>query len=87
MSTVIKTRIVRIGNSQGLRIPKLLLDQTNLSAEVELEVEQGRIVIRATHSIRDGWDEQFKMMSLAGDDILLNGEVQASTWDREEWEW
>lgn len=87
MSTVVKTRIVRIGNSQGIRIPKLLLDQTNLGEEVELEVEQDRIVIRASRSVRDGWEEQFKTMAQVGDDKLLDEDIEDSTWDEEEWEW
>ena len=38
-----KTRIVRIGNSQGVRIPKPLLDQAGLPTDVELQAEDGRI--------------------------------------------
>ena len=75
MTTVVKTRIVRIGNSQGVRIPKMLLDQTGLSEEVELAVEAGRIVIRASHSLREGWDKQFKLMAETGDDHLLDEET------------
>jgi antitoxin MazE len=87
MATSVKTRIVRIGNSQGIRIPKILLDQTNLGEEVELEVEQGRIVIRARHRLREGWDEQFKLMAETGDDKLLDGDLNTTVWDEEEWEW
>lgn len=87
MATVVKTRIVKIGNSQGVRIPKILLDQTNLGEEVELEVEQGRIVIRSSRPLREGWDKQFKLMAEAGDDSLLDEDAQATTWDEEEWEW
>ena len=36
MATMVKTRIIRIGNSRGIRIPKLLLHQTGLSQDVEL---------------------------------------------------
>jgi antitoxin (DNA-binding transcriptional repressor) of toxin-antitoxin stability system/antitoxin component of MazEF toxin-antitoxin module len=42
-----KARIVRIGNSQGIRIPKPLLEQTGLADEVELEVEGDCLVVRA----------------------------------------
>lgn len=87
MSTVIKTRIVKIGNSQGVRIPKLLLDQTNLGEEVELEVQADRIVIRSTHTIRAEWEEQFKLMARHGDDQLLDDELLATTWDDMAWEW
>ena len=87
MTTVVKTRIVRIGNSQGVRIPKILLDQTNLGEEVELEVEQGRIVIRASRPLREGWDKQFKLMADTGDDSLLDEDLAATIWDEDEWEW
>ncbi len=83
----IKTRIVKIGNSQGIRIPKLLLDQTNFGNEVELELQENSIVIRSSQSSRHGWEEQFKMMAESGDDRLLDETVQYSSWDEEDWEW
>ena len=83
----IKTRIVRIGNSQGIRIPKILLDQTNFGNEVELELHENRIVIRSSKTSRHGWEEQFKMMAEQGDDRLLDEAVQLSSWDEEDWEW
>ncbi len=42
-----KTRIVRIGNSQGIRIPKLLLAETGLEGEVEIETRGRELVVRA----------------------------------------
>jgi len=41
-----KSRIVQIGNSRGIRLPKPLLEEAQLSEEVELEAAPGRIVIR-----------------------------------------
>lgn len=83
-----KTRIVRIGNSQGIRIPKPLLDQTGLKGEVELEVQDQQIIIRPAEYPRKGWAEAFERMTETGDDALLD-EIPAalSTWDDEEWEW
>ena len=83
----IKTRIVRIGNSQGIRIPKLLLEQTDIGTEVELEVHEDRIVIRSSKSSRYGWEEQFQIMAEHGDDYLLDEPVQLTSWDEEDWEW
>ncbi|MFZ1397064.1 MAG: AbrB/MazE/SpoVT family DNA-binding domain-containing protein [Candidatus Promineifilaceae bacterium] len=87
MTTLVKTRIVKIGNSQGIRIPRLLLDQSQLGDEVELEVEQGKIIIRASQPARAGWEEQFKQMAEAEDDQLLDDELITTAWDEEEWEW
>jgi antitoxin MazE len=82
----VKTRIVRIGNSQGIRIPKPLLEQAGLPEEVELAVEDNTIVIRPSGRPREGWAEQFALMAELGDDELLEADV-ASSWDESEWEW
>lgn len=88
MSIVVKTRIIKIGNSQGIRIPKLLLDQTNLGEEVELELQGDQILIRAAHRVRYNWEDAFKAMARRGDDRLLDGgALIAPAWDEEEWEW
>lgn len=72
-----KTRIVRIGNSRGVRIPKRALGQLGLGDEVELEIEKGKIVIRATSLPRDGWAEAFRLMAQRGDDALLDPDILA----------
>jgi antitoxin MazE len=67
-----KTHIVRIGNSQGVRIPKPLLEQTGLSGEVEISVQDGSLVIKRAHKPRAGWAKAFKEMAERGDDVLLD---------------
>lgn len=88
MSTVVRTRIVKIGNSQGVRIPRLLLDQLELGEEIELVVEEGQLVVRPLRRTRQGWDEAFQRMAEQGDDRLLDETAVSLTgWDGEEWEW
>jgi antitoxin MazE len=88
MSIALHTRIVRIGNSQGIRIPKPLLEQAGISDQVELEVADGRISIRPAARSRAGWEERFAAMAAADDDRLIDEARWASTaWDEEEWEW
>lgn len=88
MQTTVKTRIVRIGNSQGIRIPKLIIEQLDLGEEIEMEIFPDQLVIRSAHSPRQGWDEHFKSMAVAGDDQLLDADAVALTeWDEAEWEW
>jgi antitoxin MazE len=82
-----KARIIRIGNSQGIRLPKPLLEQSHLGEEVLLEAHEGQIVIKALPEARAGWAEQFKAMAEHGDDQLLDAEAVTTTWDEEEWEW
>ena len=83
-----RTSIIRIGNSRGIRIPKALLEQCKLGDTVELEVEDNRLVIRPADRPRQGWDEAFCQMAERGDDALLDeGSLGQTEWDQTEWEW
>jgi antitoxin MazE len=81
-----KTRIVRIGNSRGIRVPKVLLDQAQLPDEVELHAEPGRLVVQGVRRRRAGWAEAARAMAEARHDGLLDP-PSATRFDREEWEW
>jgi len=81
-----KTRIVRIGNSQGFRVPKALLDQAQLPAEVELLAEPGRLLVRAVRKPRAGWAAAAKAMHIDTADRLLD-KPTATRFDDKEWRW
>ena len=83
------TKIVKIGNSRGIRIPKSLIEQSGISEDVELELGDGKIVIKSLSTIRNGWNEAFRKMSQNNDDILLDEESlgNQSSFDNEEWTW
>lgn len=89
MNTVVKTRIVKIGNSHSIRIPKLLLEQVGLTGQVEVEVQPGHLVLRpVSEQTRQGWEEQFQAMAAQGDDRLLDAELlNGSQWDEADWQW
>jgi antitoxin MazE len=87
MSTVIKTRLVKIGNSQGVRIPKLILDQLNLSSDVELEVQADHLIVRPSAHPRAAWPEQLRQMAERGDDQLLDADASLTEWEATEWQW
>ena len=83
-----RARIVKIGNSQGIRIPKPLLEQTGILDDVELEVEQNQIIIRPVSNPRAGWDDAFKAMADRGDDTIIDDiENISHSWDDNEWQW
>ena len=84
---IFRTRIISIGTSQGIRIPKLLLEQSGLQEEVELKVEENRIVIQAVSHPRRGWDEAFFAMAQQGDDVLFDSDPVESRWDEAMWKW
>lgn len=81
-----KTRIVQIGNSRGIRLPKVLLEEAQLSDEVELDVEPGRIVIRRGTRPRAGWGAAARKMRDRDEDRLLDP-TTPTRFDEEEWEW
>lgn len=79
---------MKIGNSQGVRIPKLLLERSSLAGEVELEAEDDRIVIRSARRPRQDWADAFRAMAERGHDEPLDQESSAqSSWDEDEWQW
>jgi antitoxin MazE len=81
-----KTRIVRIGNSRGIRVPKLLLDQANLPEEVELRAEPGRLVVTGTARPRAGWAAKARSMHQRGGDLLLD-DTTPTRFDDNDWRW
>ena len=83
-----KTRIIRIGNSRGIRIPKPLLEQTGLHDEVEIGVLGDSLIVRPARKARAGWAAAFQEMARRGDDDVLDDAVPSlSSWDEDGWEW
>jgi antitoxin MazE len=84
-----RIKLVSIGNSKGIRLPRAVIEQAGLTDEIELEVKKGQLVIRSAKKPREGWDEGFKKAGAPGNDELLD-EADAHTeseWDRTEWTW
>jgi len=84
---VVKTELVRIGNSRGIRIPKPIIEQCGLGDRVEMRVEEDRLVISSERLPRQGWDEAFRAAGPAEGDELLLPSVPPNKFDREEWKW
>jgi antitoxin MazE len=83
---IARTRIVQIGNSKGIRVPKVLLDHAQLPDEVELQADNGRLIVRAARGPRAGWAEAAKAMRTRGSDQLLDAPTP-SQFDAKEWRW
>jgi antitoxin MazE len=84
-----KTKLIRIGNSKGIRIPKPIIEQSELTDEVELIVGDHEIILRSVSGPRKGWDAAFKSMADNGDDTLtdINSPDLSTSWDEDEWTW
>jgi antitoxin MazE len=83
---LVKARLVRIGNSRGVRLPKTLIEQAALGEEVELELRNDAILIKRTPTVRVGWAEAAAEAAARGDDELIGDDV-TTRFDREEWKW
>ena len=81
-----KAKLVRIGNSQGIRLPKPLIEQVGLAEEVELEVRDGAIVIGPAEQLRSGWAEAAQALAARGENQLLDPFVPTQ-FDEQEWAW
>lgn len=81
-----RTKLIRIGNSRGIRIPKLLLEQVGLKDNVELRAEEGRLIIRPGRESREGWEQAFAANADQGGDLAPFSEI-TNSFDREEWNW
>lgn len=85
-----KVKVVKIGNSKGIRIPKVLLRQTGIEEEVNLEVKNNQIILKPVNlPPRFGWSAAFAKMSEQGDDKILDKEslTTQSSFDESDWEW
>lgn len=81
-----KSQIIQIGNSQGIRIPKVLLEDSGITSDVDLELHPDGILIRNAQKPRAGWDEAFKSMSDTENDELAGGD-SSTDFDKKEWQW
>jgi antitoxin MazE len=82
-----KTELVRIGNSRGIRIPKPVIEQCGFGDEVDLRVENQRLIISPEHQPREGWEEKFRAAGPATEDEQLLESIGANEFDRSEWRW
>jgi len=82
----VKTKLVQIGNSRGIRLPKSMLAEAQLADEIELRAEPGCILIRSARPPRTGWAEAARRMRELGEDQLTDP-IGSTKFDREEWGW
>ena len=80
-----RAQIVKIGNSQGIRIPKAVLEETRMSGDVELKVTPEGILIKNINKPRSTWDAQFKALGDGDDDLSLAR--PSTSFEKKDWQW
>lgn len=79
-----KAKLVRIGNSRGVRLPKAVIRQCGLAEDVDIDVEGGAVVLRPVpRRPREGWEAAFSSMAGRAEDRPLD--MPESAWDQSEW--
>lgn len=81
-----KSRLVRIGNSRGVRLPKPLIEEAGLQEEVEIQIRGNALVITSHGQPRAGWAEAARQMRERGQDLLFH-EPTSTRFDDQEWRW
>ena len=68
-----ETRVIRIGSSLGIVIPKAVIKESNCSAGTVLDIssKNGTITINKKNKARDGWEKAFAAYAEEGEDKML----------------
>lgn len=82
-----KAELIKIGNSQGLRIPKPVIEQCGFKNTVNLQIKGHSLIISPDTGVRKNWAQAFQEMAEREEDMPLLGEIGANTFDDEEWTW
>lgn len=80
-------KIIAIGNSRGIRLPKQLIDELELGDTVEIETKGREVILRSAKDPHEGWEASAIAMHKSGGDNLLLGKLPTSSWDESEWTW
>jgi antitoxin MazE len=81
-----KAQIIQIGNSQGIRIPKVLLEESGIRGEVEIELCSDGILIRNVQKPRSDWEARFRQHIDQEDDHTVPVE-NSTAFEVHEWQW
>ena len=83
-----ETKITKIGNSQGIIIPKIIIEQCQLIDRVNLEVKDNNLIVSpVVNNPRQGWEETIIAAGVDEEDELLMEDYLEHSWDEKEWTW
>ncbi|MCY3706613.1 MAG: AbrB/MazE/SpoVT family DNA-binding domain-containing protein [Gammaproteobacteria bacterium] len=81
-----RTRLIRIGNSRGIRIPKALVEAAGLDVPLRMRVVDAGLLLERVEHPRAGWAEAARKLENRGEGGLLDDPVP-TLFDESEWEW
>ncbi len=81
-------KLVQIGNSRGIRIPKKILEKFNFNKEVKLDIKKDGLFLRNVKSSREGWADEIKEeIDSEGELKMIFSENIENEFDKKDWEW
>lgn len=82
-----RSEIRQVGNSKGIILPKVILEQCHLEEAVELKVIEGELVITPISKKRAGWEQAFKNFKHEKDVLVREWQAFSNESDEEDWVW
>ena len=82
-----KTQIIQIGNSRGIRIPKPVLEQCGFVDQVDMQISDGQLIISNSNETRREWDKQFRSAKIYPDDGDILSHHSLNEWENNDWQW
>jgi antitoxin MazE len=84
-----KTKVIQVGNSEGFRVPKNILNELLLAKgdHVDMLIEDGKLIITPAKNPREGWSISASRLAENNDDALQISENIENDFDDSEWEW
>jgi len=81
-------KLIQIGNSKGLRIPKNVIEKYNFDRELEIVESKEGILIKPVSQVRKGWNEMFKIANADNepDDDFSDMLEVTNEFDTHEWQ-
>ncbi len=76
-----QAKLVDIGNSKGVRLPKAVIEQAGLSDKLDIEVSGDAVIIRSTGRPRENWDLAAAACQKAGEDELDDWDATTGDFD------
>jgi len=85
-SASLQVAIRAIGNSKGVVIPKIILEQSGMGGIVEMSVDGEKIILsKPKNTVRESWAQDAQSLTMADEDGLVLGEF--SNEEDKDWVW
>ena len=81
-----RLKLIDIGNSKGIRLPKTLITQYHLEDDIQIEMLKEGLLIKSVSKPREGWEETFKE-NTKKDNETKDWQNIPNKFDDKEWTW